>query len=86
MKTTMIVLTTAALLLVGCGKDEQPDIVPPQPASTADTEPAEATSTTQTVVEGVTGAGVIRKGEEIKETLRNISEDRQRQMEELEDF
>lgn len=68
-------LLSTGLLAAGCGRNET------SRTDTSDTEPPN--STMQQVVDGVTGRSAVRAGRQAEEQIREVSEERNRQLDEI---
>jgi hypothetical protein len=97
MKSRLLAVSALSLLLVNvtaCKPKPAVTTAPKQASEAAqeDSEPdtgqrpATLREEIQTVVDGVTGIQAVEKGEEMKQKLRRIDDDRQKQMEEYGDF
>lgn len=77
MKTTLAILGAACLLIgcAGCGRND----IPPE-EETGDPEPEQSTPL-QEVSETVTGIRAIRKGEELKQEIRELEEQQRKNLE-----
>jgi len=73
--------------LVSCKPPHQGKEAPLEPAAAEEAaKESSVKKEIQSVVDGMTGIQAIEKGEDIKQKLRDINTDRQRQLEEYEDF